>query len=95
MLLGGVFVDTVLKLVLMLRQMTKSSTQREPSVPKCIHLTILFILRLNNVTDKILPCGTSYCLKWSERVKLSLTLKLMSDLKLEIEFGKCPRSPVR
>ena len=37
---------------------TKSSTQREHSIPGSTCFTILLILTLNKVVDKIAPCGT-------------------------------------
>ena len=68
----------------------KSSTYKEESV-SLTHLTMLLILILNRVGDKILPCGTPCsCSKVSDNVEPIRTLKDLSDKKFDIKFGNRP-----
>ena len=70
--------------------MPKSSTYNEESV-SLTHLTMLLILIVNNIWDKILPCGTPCsCWKVSDNVEPILTLKDLSDNKFDIKFGNRP-----
>ena len=62
---------------------TKSSTNKEQSVPFKTALTMLLILMLNRAGDRMLPCGPpTPCFCSSDRVGPTLTLKEHSDRKL-------------
>ena len=64
--------------------MPKSSTYKEESV-SLTHLTMLLILILNRVGDRMLPCGTPCsCSKISDNVEPIRTLKDLSDKKFDI-----------
>ena len=59
------------------------------------HLTMLLILILNRVGDRMLPCGTPCsCSKVSDNVEPIRTLKDLSDKKFDIKLGNRPLRPI-
>ena len=74
--------------------MQKSSTYNEPSVFGSKHFTMLFILILNRVVERMLPCRTPCaCSNWSDKVEPTRTCTQRSARKLLIKTGNLPFSP--
>ena len=70
-----------------LQHMQKSSTYDEPSVFGSKQFTVLFILILNSVVDRMLPCGTPcFCLNRSDKVEPTRTCIVRSARKLLIKL---------
>ena len=75
--------------------MAKSSTYRNFSIPVLINSVMLLILRINNVTDKILPWGTPVsCLYMSEVMFLWHTIKVRWERKFLMNMAMFPLIPV-
>ena len=74
--------------------MQKSSTYNEPSVFGSKQFTMLFILILNRVVERMLPCGTPCaCSNWSDKDDPTRTCIRRSARKLFIKTGTLPFSP--
>ena len=74
--------------------MQKSSTYNEPSVFGSKQFTMLFILKLNRVVERMLPWGTPCaCSNWSDKVDPTRTCIRRSARKLFIKTGNLPFSP--
>jgi hypothetical protein len=76
------------------KHIQKSSTYSDPFTPAGKQLIILFIFNMNNVTDKMVPCGTPIsCSYESEKQEPTRTRKHLSFKNLQIKSGNRPRNP--
>ena len=76
-------------------QRAKSTTNNHASKPFKSDLTVLLILRLKRIGDKILPWGTPIsCSYVSDRVEPALTWNSRWDRNPSTKVGKWPRKSI-